>query len=381
MVRSLILLLLICGSVKAQLFTFRVRKVPELKYFVFADEFQNHNLNEKTNQGILFPQRLYLQVYENDTFLIRWSKWKLKEANIQLDYLKRDSLTFAGKLIRQGKDGMKFIFPFQNETYNMFTMSEEPLVQKRNYKVGPPENREKRIEFYFDYNKKRIILADLPKEDVEDHTEIEEALKMSSRIKLGFFSSDLYNEEKASADLPLNIVSTYPVHFVLANSNSCAQKLYWNGLTTTRTLNLNDTSVYRKERTWVENLPDDVLLNINGPDVIYYQSRRYAFIENDSLVYVSNLNRGCEVFNDSLLELDSIPKADYWDSRDGVNNYLVSMENNKWGWVSRYGCVVEWRVYDGKKIRKLFVKKPEFMFQELPAIEALNAVLLNETCR
>ena len=30
-----------------------------------------------------------------------------------LNYLKRDSLTFAGKIIRQKKTGMKFIFPYK----------------------------------------------------------------------------------------------------------------------------------------------------------------------------------------------------------------------------------------------------------------------------
>ncbi len=93
MARALILFLIISGSVNAQLFTFRIRKVPELKYFVFAGEFQNHNLDQKTKESTFFPKRLYLQVYDNDTFLIRWSKWKLKEANVQLDYLKRNSLT------------------------------------------------------------------------------------------------------------------------------------------------------------------------------------------------------------------------------------------------------------------------------------------------
>lgn len=381
MARALILFLIISGSVNAQLFTFRIRKVPELKYFVFADEFQNHNLDQKTKESTFFPKRLYLQVYDNDTFLIRWSKWKLKEANVQLDYLKRDSLTYAGKLIRQGEDGMKFTFPLGAETYNMFSMSEEPLVQKRNYEVGPPDDREKRIEFFFDYNQKRIILADLAKDEVENNPEIEEALKVSSRIKLGFFSSDLYNSEKINADLPLNIVSTNPVHFVLANSNACDQKLYWNGLTTTRTLNLNDTAIYNKERKWVNALPEDVLINISGPDVIYYQSRRYVFIENDSLVFVSNLNRGCQVFSDTLNNLSAIPKANYWDARDGVNNYLVQVENDLWGWISRYGCVVEWRVYEDKKIRKLLAKKAQILFQELNNIKPLNAILLNETCR
>ena len=37
------------------------------------------------------------------------------------------------------------------------------ISSKRKYEVGPPDDREKRIEFFFDYNKKRIILADLSK--------------------------------------------------------------------------------------------------------------------------------------------------------------------------------------------------------------------------
>ena len=380
MVSTLILFLSLQVNVSAQLFTFKIRKVPELKYFVFADEFSNHNLNKKTNEARIFPMRLYLQVYDNDTFLIRWSHWKLKEANTKLDYLLRDSLTYAGKLIRSKNEGMKFTFPFFEKTYNMFTMAEEPLVQKRKYEVGPPDDREKRIEFFFDYNKKRIILADLSKKEATNHPEIEEALKLSNRIKLGFFSNDLYDENKNSVDLPLNIVRTYPVHFVLANSNSCERKLYWNGVTTTRTLNLNDTAVYRKEREWTERLPSDVLVNINGPDVVYYKSRRYVYIENDSMVYVSNLNRGCDIFKDSLNQLDAFSNADYWDVRDGVNNYLVHIDKNLWGWISRYGCVVEWRVYEYKKIKKYLSKNSNQSFQKLIDVTPLNAILLNESC-
>ena len=379
MVKYLILLLT-CGSVNAQLFTFRVRKVPELKHFVFADEFQNHNLSKKKHESVFFPQRLYLQVFDNDTFIIRWSRWKLKEANIQLDYLKRDSLTYAGKLVRRGKKGMIFTFPFEDKTYKMFTIAEEPLVQKRKYEIGPPEDKEKWIEFYFEYNKKRIILANLPKKEVENHPEIEDALKLSSRIKLGFFSNELYKNKKISSEIPLNIVNTYPVHFVLANSNSCNQKLYWKGITTTKTLNLNDTSVYRREREWVNKLPEDVLINIIGTNVLYYQSRRYVFIENDSLIFISNVNRGCELFNNTLNNLASIPLADYWESRDGINNYLVKIEDDLWGWIFRYGCTVESRLYDKKQIRKILTMEPSEIFKELHEIKPLNATILNETC-
>ena len=53
--------------------------------------------------------------------------------NIQLDYLKRDSLTFAGKVIRQKKTGMKFIFPFEGETFHMFSISQEPLEKDHKF--------------------------------------------------------------------------------------------------------------------------------------------------------------------------------------------------------------------------------------------------------
>ena len=89
------------------------QKSSTLKNILYlADGFNKHNLKEKKLEQESFPKRLYLQVYENDTFLIRWSDWKLAEANIQLDYLKRDSLTFAGKVIRQKKDGHEIYFPF-----------------------------------------------------------------------------------------------------------------------------------------------------------------------------------------------------------------------------------------------------------------------------
>ena len=379
MVKHIILFLFFCNSVRAQLFTFKIRKVPELQHFVFADEFINHNLNKKTSINTLFPKRLYLQVYSNDTFIVRWSENKLKEANSQFDYLSRDSLTYVGKLVQQGEHGIKFTFPFENQIYNMFAMAEEPLVLKRNYDIGPPKKREARIEFYFFYNNKRITLADLPKKEVDNHPEIEKALNSSHRIKLGFFSNLLY-KKKVSSDLPLNIVETFPVHFVLTNSKSCTKKLYWKGITTTRTLNLNDTAHYEKGKEWLDQLPDDVLVDIIGNDVVYYQSRRYVFIENDSLIFVSNLNRGCKVFNDSLKNLHSIPVAEFWDSRDGINNYLIKIEDKYWSWVSRYGCTVEWRVYSEKKIKKLFQKRPVELFKELIAIEPLNAILLNENC-
>lgn len=364
----------------AQDFTFKIRKVPTLKYFVFADGFNTHNLDVKTKVEEEFPLRMYLQVYDNDTFLVRWSNWKLSEANVQLDYLKRDSLTYASKLIRQGDKGMKFEFPFQGETYQMFTMSEEPLVKQQEYKVGPLDKPIKMIKFFFLYNKKLVILADIEKEKVENDSTIEEAIKLSARIKLGFYSSNLYSSKKVSADIPLNIVYTYPVNFILNNSNTCDRKLYWKGLRTNMQLNLSDTSEYRKQRNMISKMPDDVLIDMNGESVEYYKSRRYVYMENDSQIYVSSLNRGCDVFRDTLSNLDSIPIANVWDARDGINNYLVDLGDNRWGWASRYSCAVEWRVYDEKKIKKSLKLTPKKLFKGLIFIEPAAKVLLNQEC-
>ena len=377
---SILLGIIFNSSLFAQDFIFKVRKVPELNYFVFADGYNNHNLDEKTHAEIDFPQRLYIQIYNNDTFLIRWSNWKLKEANAQLDYLIRDSLTFAGKIKRQAEDGMKLEFPFEGQTYQMFAMGEEPLVKAKEYEDGPINERVKRVKFSFEYNKKLVVLADLLKKEVDSTPEILEALKMSARIKLGFYSSTLYNEEKTTADLPFNIVHTYPVKFILSNSETCSQNLFWKGLTTTKTLNLNDTSKLREDRKWVNSLTDDVLIDINGPDVEYYKSRRYVYLENDSQIFVSKLNRGCNFFRDSLAKVDSIPVADFWDARDGINNYLVKLENGLWGWASIYSCAIEWRIYERKKIRNLLKQTPKEMFKRLINVPTKGQMLLNEIC-
>jgi hypothetical protein len=377
---SIIILLLSNFTLRAQNFIFKVRKVPELKYFLFADGFKNHNLEEKTKSKIDFPKRLYLQIYDNDTFIVRWSTWQLKKANNQFDYLIRDSSTFAGKIQRKAKDGMKLEFPFKGETYQMFSMGKEPLVKAKEYKKGPPNAKVKRVKFSFEYNKKIVVLADLLKQEVDSTPEILEALKMSSRIKLGFYSSSLYKEGKTSPDIPLNIINTYPVRFILSNSEICSQNLFWKGITTTKTLNFNDTSRIREDRKWVDSLSDDVLIGINGPDVEYYKSRRYVYLENDSQIYVSKLNRGCGVFRDSLAKIDTIPIAEFWESRDGLNNYLVKLEKDLWGWASIYSCAIEWRIYKRKKIRKLLRQSPQEMFKKLIDVQTKGQMLLNEIC-
>tara|TARA_B100001094_G_C18110563_1_gene760902 strand:+ start:35 stop:1180 length:1146 start_codon:yes stop_codon:yes gene_type:complete len=376
----LFIILLSTFTTSAQDFIFKIRKVPELNYFVFADGFSNHNLDEKTQDEINFPQRLYIQIYDNDTFLIRWSNWKLKDANIQFDYLIRDSLTFTGKIKRQGEKGMKLVFPYEDQTYNMFSMGEEPLVKTKEYEVGPVNEKVKRVKFSFEYNKKVVVLADLLKKEVDSTPEILEALKISARIKMGFYSNDLYNDEKRTADLPFNIVDTYPVRFILSNSETCSQNLFWKGITTTKTINLNDTSKLREDREWVNSLTDDVLIDINGSDVEYYKSRRYVYLENDSQIFVSKLNRGCNIFRDSLDKIDSIPIADFWDARDGINNYLVNLENGLWGWASIYSCAIEWRIYERKKIRKILKQTPKEMFKRLINVPTKGQMLLNEIC-
>lgn len=367
-------------SIHGQNFIFKIRKVPKLTCFVFADGFNHHNLEKKTKSNIDFSKRLYLQLYDNDTFLICWSTLQLEEANIRLDYLIRDSATFAGKVQRQAKDGMKLEFPFEGETYQMFVMGKEPLVKVKEYKTGPPNAQVKRVKFSFEYNKKIVVLADLLKQEVDSTPEILEALKMSSRIKLGFYSSALYKEEKTSPDIPLNIINTYPVSFILSNSETCSKNLFWKGITTTKTLNLNDTSRIREDRKWVDSLTDDLLIGINGPDVEYYKSRRYVYLENDSQIYVSKLNRGCTFFSDSLTKIDSIPVADFWEAGDGLNNYLVKLEKDLWGWASIYGCLIEWRIYEKKKIRKLLRQSPKEIFTKLVYTPTKGQMLLNEIC-
>ena len=376
----LFIILLSTFTTSAQDFIFKIRKVPELNYFVFADGFSNHNLDEKTQDEINFPQRLYIQIYDNDTFLIRWSNWKLKDANIQFDYLIRDSLTFTGKIKRQGEKGMKLVFPYEDQTYNMFSMGEEPLVKTKEYEVGPVNEKVKRVKFSFEYNKKIVVLADLLKKEVDSTPEILEALKMSARIKMGFYSNDLYNDEKRTADLPFNIVDTYPVRFILSNSETCSQNLFWKGISTTKTVNLNDTSKLREDREWINSLTDHVLIDINGSDVEYYKSRRYVYLENDSQIFVSKLNRGCNIFRDSLDKIDSIPIADFWDARDGINNYLVNLENGLWGWASIYSCAIEWRIYERKNIRKILKQTPKEMFKRLINVPTKGQMLLNEIC-
>ena len=376
----ILFIFLLCGSISAQKNVFKIRKVPHLKYFVFADGFNKHNLKEKKLEKESFPKRLYLQVYENDTFLIRWSDWKLAEANVQLDYLKRDSLTFAGKVIRQKKTGMKFIFPFEGETFHMFSISQEPLVKQRNYKAGKPGEQKKRVSFYFTYEDKSLILADMLLKQVKENQEIEEVLKSSARIKLGFYSNELYANDGIAEDLPLNIVNTYPVHFILESSKTCEQKLFWNGIPTTKYLNMNDTAQLRTDRAFVNNLPPENILSINNNQVEYYQARRYVYLENDSQLVASNFNRGCSFFKTRINDLDSIPVAPYWDTRDGISNYLTPIGNQLWGWVSKYGCLVEWKIYEEKKIKRLRSLSSQELFKQLKDATVKSSMTLNLSC-
>ncbi|MDC1188288.1 hypothetical protein N8089_00700 [Flavobacteriales bacterium] len=377
----ILFIFLLGGSISAQKHVFKIRKVPQLKYFVFADGFNKHNLEEKKLENKSFPKRLYLQVYENDTFLIRWSDWKLAEANIKLDYLKRDSLTFAGKIIRQKKTGMKFIFPYKGETFHMFSISQEPLVKQRNYKAGKPGEQKKRVSFYFTYKDKSLILGDMLLKQVKENQKIEVILKSSARVKLGFYSNELYANDAIAENLPLNIVNTYPVHFILENSKTCQQTLFWNGVPTTKYLNINDTAQLSKDRAFVNNLPSENILSIDNNQVEYYQARRYVHLENDSQLVASDYNRGCSYFQKKLNNLDGIPLAPYWDTRDGINNYLTPIGNKLWGWVSKYGCLTEWKVYEENKIKTLLSLPSQELFKQLNYVTVKSSAILNLSCK
>ena len=249
-----------------------------------------------------------------------------------------------------------------------------------NTKLDLRTNESKELNYSFLYNKKLIVLADLFKHEVDSHPEIDEALKLSARMKLGFYSSDLYSAKKVSADIPLNIVYTYPVNFILNNSNTCENKLYWKGVTEPMRFTLSDTSKHRKEREMINQMPEENIVSMEADMVEYYKARRYVYMENDSQVYVSDLNRGCFAMQDTLNSLDSIPVADYWENRDGVNNYLVRIDKEKWGWASRYSCAVEWRVIEEKRLKKLLDLPEKKLFKQLNKVEYKARVLLDASC-
>jgi len=119
---------------------------------------------------------------------------------------------------------------------------------------------------------------------------------------------------------------------------------------------------------------------MNGNEIEYWSNRRYVFLENDSQIYITNINRGCDIVNDSISKLVQIPTADYWDSRDGVSNYLLPIDKKNWAWASKYSCTVEWRIYDEKAIKKLVSLHSKILFKKLLDIEPINTTLLNETC-
>lgn len=380
MKRIQLILIFVFGTIgfnQAQNFLFKVRKVPQLKYHVFSDKYNHHNLDEKTNEEQSFPLRLYIQVYDNDTFLIRWCNWQLTEASNQLDYLNRDSLTFAGKVSRSGEEDLKLVFPFKDQTCHMFSISEEPLIISRTYR--DKENVE-RVNFGFTYNGQNIFIADLLKEDVEGNEEIVAALKLSARIKLGFYSEDLYNSEKVSTDLPFNIVNTFPVQFIIDHSSKCDSKLFSSGVTTTQQIRMSDTASYRADKDFINALPEANLIRVSDGQFEYYTSRRYVYLESDSQVVVSDLNDGCAQFYSSLDTLPEIETAEFWKADDGVNNYLVRVSDDYWGYVSKYGCTLTWRIYTHKSLRKILKKQRENIFQAIQKVKFISETALDKTC-
>lgn len=370
----------IAATSKGQNHVFKIRKAPLLTYSVFADGYDDHDLEDKTSIYENFPQRLYIQVYDNDTFLIRWCDWELTEAASKLDYFYRDSLTFVGAVKRQGEKDIKLIFPFNNQFVHMFTISEEPLIQQKVYTVGEGEEKQKRVSFYFEYNGNSILLGDELEEKVASNEAIQDALQLSARMKLGFYSEKIYQNESDNENLPFNIVKTYPLKFILQNSKNCNEKLFWRGVTTTKQINTNDTASFNKDQKFIKSISKDNLVNLSNGSVEYYISRRYIYFENDSQLVVSNLNNGCEIFLDSLHQNNWIKDAPYWQNKDGINNYLIQVSPDYWGYASKYGCSVTWLMYKAKTIKKLIKKSPTNIFRKLNKMEPVSQNLLSNTC-
>jgi hypothetical protein len=143
---------------------------------------------------------------------------------------------------------------------------------------------------------------------------------------------------------------------------------------------MNDTAQLRTDRAFVNNLPPENILSINNNQVEYYQARRYVYLENDSQLVASNFNRGCSFFKTRINDLDSIPVAPYWDTRDGISNYLTPIGNQLWGWVSKYGCLVEWKIYEEKKIKRLRSLSSQELFKQLKDATVKSSMTLNLSC-
>lgn len=365
------ILLLFSLSSFSQTYTFKLRKRPALEFFLFADGYVKENLEEKTKEEIDFEDRIYIQLYANDTFLIHWSQKGLEEESKAQNYFVRDTNTYVGAYRSVGGDRIKLSFPYKGKTYNMFDMKVEPLIQKNIYKVSK-ESKKNRISYAFDFDGKVNILADVDEDDEEAIFEFDD-LQMSSRnITFGFFSDDLY-KKKADQNVPLNIVKTYPARFILANAG-CHTNLFWNGVQQTRTLGANDT-------TFLAELPEDNIVSMDGNNLTYYVNRRYVYLHNDSQIVVTDLNRSCEYFFEEVDTVNSLTSSIAYEARDGVKDFLVKMpQKNRYGWVSTYGCAVKWKIIEDRKIKKILEDESVNVFDALNSFKPISNAVLSEYC-
>lgn len=365
------ILLLFSVSSFSQTYTFKLRKRPALEFFLFADGYFKENLEEKSKEKIEFEDRIYIQLYANDTFLIHWSQNGLEEESKAQNYFVRDTNTFVGAYRSEGGERIKLSFPYKGKTYNMFDMKVEPLIQKNIYKVSK-ESKKKRISYAFDFDGKVNILADVKEDDEDAIFEFDDLQQRSRNITFGFFSNDLY-KEKADQNVPLNIVKTFPTRFILANAG-CHSNLFWNGVQQTRTLGANDT-------TFLANLPEENIVSMDGNNLTFYVNRRYVYLHNDSQIVVTDLNRSCENFFEFVDTVNSLTPSIAYESRDGVKDFLVKMpQKNRYGWVSTYGCAVKWKIIEERKIAKILEDENVNVFDALNTFDPLSNAVLSEYC-
>lgn len=369
--RILVLTLLISFHIQGQTYTFKLRKRPNLEFFLFADGFFENDLNDKSKQRIDFSERLYIQLYANDTFLIRLNNHRLEEAIKQQNYFNRDSSTIVGSYRSEGGDRIKLSFPYKGKTYNLFDMSVEPLIKKNTYKISK-ESKKKRVSYYFSYAGKTNILADIDEKDSEEVLEFDKLQSLSENITFGFFSDDLY-KETADQNVPLNIVKTYPARFIIENSG-CNSKLFWNGTQTTRTILQSDTA-------FLKTIPEDNIISMTGSNITYYTNRRYAYLHNDSQIVVTNLNRSCKFFFEEIDTVNNLSPTLFSHQKDGVKDFLVKLpQKNRYGWISTYGCAVKWKIIENKKLTDLIKKEGVTTFKSLQSQLPLSEAILSEYC-
>ncbi len=371
MIRILIFILFISFSVQGQKYIFKIRKRPKLEFFLFADGFFETDLNNKSKQRVDFGERIYIQLYANDTFLIRWNNHDLKEALVEQNYFSRDSNTIVGAYRNTSEDRIKLSFPYKGKTYNLFDMNVEPLIQKNTYKISKTSNK-KRVSYSFTYENKVNILADVDEKNSDAIFEFDELQTLSKKITFGFYSDDLYNDTK-DQNVPLNIVETYPARLILDYS-SCHSTLFWNGVQTTRTIQQKDT-------TFLKSIPEDNIISMSGSNVTYYSNRRYVYLHNDSQLVVTDLNRSCDFFFEEIDTVNNLTPTLISKQKDGVKDFLVKLpQKNRYGWVSTYGCAVKWKILEIKKADDLIEEQGIETFKHLQSLPSLSEAILSEYC-